>query len=237
MKDTNDLDQPVTRLHGLHGLQCRLWTDEEDAVLRANWLVISAAKIGRLVGRSRNAVIGRAHRIDKSNHHKGPRPLKPVRHCVVCSVLLVRKQRTVCGRRCVGAALRGNAVTLDQPAACARCGRAFMRNRWGTGMYCGPICRKASREDYDKLPETKVRKRLCALAGEEAAERGISCHQQLIEWGADPGRASKAVKTRPAAPGTCSGNPEPHKHGMAAGEHPTQILRHVSQQQQEKPTS
>lgn len=38
------------------------WSEDDDAFLRSNWRALSAAQIARRVGRSRNAVIGRARR-------------------------------------------------------------------------------------------------------------------------------------------------------------------------------
>jgi len=39
------------------------WLDEEDEVLRREWRNMSGTQIGRLIGRTKNAVIGRAHRL------------------------------------------------------------------------------------------------------------------------------------------------------------------------------
>ena len=40
-----------------------LWTEDEIAFLRGNWLAMSASKVGRAVGKTRSAVIGRARRL------------------------------------------------------------------------------------------------------------------------------------------------------------------------------
>lgn len=49
-----------------HYTDPRSWTAEQDAVLRENWSKITATALGLLIGKTKNSVISRAHRIGLS---------------------------------------------------------------------------------------------------------------------------------------------------------------------------
>ena len=52
------------------------WTDRDDAILRRMWLQgMPAAVIGENLGRTRNAIIGRAGRIGLPPHSKKVKPI------------------------------------------------------------------------------------------------------------------------------------------------------------------
>lgn len=56
-----------------------LWTEEEIALLRLHWDKMSCRELGKLVNRSKNSVIGKAHRIglpaiDKPHINTPPKP-------------------------------------------------------------------------------------------------------------------------------------------------------------------
>ena len=52
----------------------KLWADDEDEVLRQEWAKGTRTDdIGRLLGRSRNSVIGRAHRLGLEDHRLMPK--------------------------------------------------------------------------------------------------------------------------------------------------------------------
>jgi GcrA cell cycle regulator len=58
----------------------RWWSPEDDEYLRANWDKKSASEIGRwLGGRSKNSVVGRAHRLRLPKKIASPTPRKPVK--------------------------------------------------------------------------------------------------------------------------------------------------------------
>lgn len=48
------------------------WTPEEDAVIVENWAKLSATKLGQLLNRSKNSVIGRANRMGMKKGHAYP---------------------------------------------------------------------------------------------------------------------------------------------------------------------
>jgi GcrA cell cycle regulator len=41
-----------------------LWTAEEETILRQKWTHLSAREIGKLINRSKNSVVGKAHRLE-----------------------------------------------------------------------------------------------------------------------------------------------------------------------------
>ena len=53
------------------------WSEEKDAVLKAHWGRIRPREIGKMLGTTKNAVIGRAHRIGMP-HTTAPAQLKLV---------------------------------------------------------------------------------------------------------------------------------------------------------------
>lgn len=57
--------------------QPTLWTEEEDTFLRGYYGKWSATKIGRILGRTRNMVIGRANRLKLCKPHRRPRRWSP----------------------------------------------------------------------------------------------------------------------------------------------------------------
>lgn len=57
-----------------------LWTEEEITVLRREWgNGVSCREIGKLINRSKNAVIGKAHRLDLAERPKNPKPVPSVK--------------------------------------------------------------------------------------------------------------------------------------------------------------
>ena len=59
------------------------WTDEEEAILKAEWMKGTLARVisGMLVDRSKSAVVGRAHKLDlprRQGDVNRPRPAKYV---------------------------------------------------------------------------------------------------------------------------------------------------------------
>ncbi len=57
---------------GVHKANCTDWSDEETETLRRMWGTASCAEIAAVIGRSRNAIIGRDYRLGLSKSRAPP---------------------------------------------------------------------------------------------------------------------------------------------------------------------
>jgi GcrA cell cycle regulator len=54
-----------------------LWTDAQNETLKKLWGTVPAAAIGARIGKTKNAVLGRAHRMNLYKHPPGSDPRRP----------------------------------------------------------------------------------------------------------------------------------------------------------------